>query len=757
MRQAFLLFLLNITATICFSQSDVTLRDGSRVKMSADGYQTHYNIDGNKLDEGQISKQGKVGKWQYYAATTGNKYAEVNFLKDKLSGPAIYYDSVNKHVYSEGRYLDGLKDGLWKFYYSENGVLKGTETYSKGMLSGLAKYYNLSGTGQPFLTSEGSYDNNARHGTWKFYSKTEGKLYAQIDFKKGAGDGSAVYYDTITGHKTGEGIHSNNKRFGKWMFYAHITGKLHGIENYKDGLMEGPTQYYDTVGEYIEDVIEAKGQYEKNLREGVWTFYYPSGNIRAEESYRDSILNGLAIYYYDCEDKRILTKGIMKNNREKGVWSDYDSLTKFKSSEVNYDDSLDMGELTFFFDDNRAQPSRIHENEDDLKNGWVKMYDSLSGNLRTILVFENGEMTGKIGYDIDNGRKVDSMIFFKNVEKYQWVICKYDSVCINNNLIQEIREVDSVNERIHTRFYFHCTDKRLMQEVFRDGDVDSCIYYDSLSGVRYASCIYVGGNKNGQAYEYYSDGITLKRKLLYKDDIAEGSVQYYDSATENIVIEGVFSNGKRVGTWVCYHPQNGKVAYKEKYKNGYIDGDVELFDTSGRVISLISFNNGVKSGKWVYYHVGTTNTWIEMNYNKDSLDGTIKTYYPSGETKRVEKYKNGTQEEAICYSKSGDIIEYHPLISQATFQDDVMTYIGNNLRYPEKAQKDKVEGKVKVRFTLNEVGKVTDVAVLEGLSPECDEEAVRLISSMPLWSPFEVDGVPMKTYKTLPVVFWLRD
>ncbi len=57
-------------------------------------------------------------------------------------------------------------------------------------------------------------------------------------------------------------------------------------------------------------------------------------------------------------------------------------------------------------------------------------------------------------------------------------------------------------------------------------------------------------------------------------------------------------------------------------------------------------------------------------------------------------------------------------------------FIKENLKYPEEALKNKIEGSVYCRYDLNYKGKVTNVKVLTGLGYGCDEEAVRLIKKM---------------------------
>ena len=90
-----------------------------------------------------------------------------------------------------------------------------------------------------------------------------------------------------------------------------------------------------------------------------------------------------------------------------------------------------------------------------------------------------------------------------------------------------------------------------------------------------------------------------------------------------------------------------------------------------------------------------------------------------------------------------------------TFQ--AMTkYFGENLTYPEQAEADGIEGTVMTRFVIDEEGNVGSAEIVEGIGHGCDEEALRLINSMPAWSAGKHLGVPVKVRMDVPVHFKLR-
>ncbi len=83
-------------------------------------------------------------------------------------------------------------------------------------------------------------------------------------------------------------------------------------------------------------------------------------------------------------------------------------------------------------------------------------------------------------------------------------------------------------------------------------------------------------------------------------------------------------------------------------------------------------------------------------------------------------------------------------------------YMNNNLRYPDAALDHDVEGKVYVQFVVQASGKLKEVKVLRGLGLGCDEEAVRIVKSMPRWNPGIQFGDKVPVRYTIPVIFKIK-
>ena len=86
----------------------------------------------------------------------------------------------------------------------------------------------------------------------------------------------------------------------------------------------------------------------------------------------------------------------------------------------------------------------------------------------------------------------------------------------------------------------------------------------------------------------------------------------------------------------------------------------------------------------------------------------------------------------------------------------LLSYLANNINYPEEAKKAKVSGRVFVSFVIEKDGSVNDVKLLRGIGSGCDKESIRVVSSMPNWTPGTQKGAPVRVQYNLPIKFALQ-
>lgn len=83
-------------------------------------------------------------------------------------------------------------------------------------------------------------------------------------------------------------------------------------------------------------------------------------------------------------------------------------------------------------------------------------------------------------------------------------------------------------------------------------------------------------------------------------------------------------------------------------------------------------------------------------------------------------------------------------------------FLERNLKYPPEAARAGVSGRVYLSFVVGVDGRISDVAVTKGLGFGCDEEALRVVKTMPRWTPGKQSGRAVKARFNLPLVFALE-
>ncbi len=89
-------------------------------------------------------------------------------------------------------------------------------------------------------------------------------------------------------------------------------------------------------------------------------------------------------------------------------------------------------------------------------------------------------------------------------------------------------------------------------------------------------------------------------------------------------------------------------------------------------------------------------------------------------------------------------------------ETELMKFLQQNLKYPQKAVEAGVQGKVIVNFVVGKDGSISHIKVIRGIGFGCDEEAIRVLKKMPPWDPGLMGGKPVPVYYTFPINFQLK-
>jgi protein TonB len=86
-------------------------------------------------------------------------------------------------------------------------------------------------------------------------------------------------------------------------------------------------------------------------------------------------------------------------------------------------------------------------------------------------------------------------------------------------------------------------------------------------------------------------------------------------------------------------------------------------------------------------------------------------------------------------------------------EDALIRYLQKNIRYPNYAAENNIEGTIQVEFIVNENGSIQNAKVVKGIKGGCDEEALRVVNSMPKWKPGKKGGHSVRSYYTVFIPF----
>ena len=131
----------------------------------------------------------------------------------------------------------------------------------------------------------------------------------------------------------------------------------------------------------------------------------------------------------------------------------------------------------------------------------------------------------------------------------------------------------------------------------------------------------------------------------------------------------------------------------------------------------------------------------------------------SGSVVTIREKSSLAPQETEIGSKQEDHSEVYDMVTESPEfpggPKAMMEYLTTNMRYPQIAKENGIQGRVILQFVVDETGKVTDPKILRGVDPALDLEAIRLVEAMPQWTPGKQDGKAVAVRYTVPVSFKL--
>ena len=151
-----------------------------------------------------------------------------------------------------------------------------------------------------------------------------------------------------------------------------------------------------------------------------------------------------------------------------------------------------------------------------------------------------------------------------------------------------------------------------------------------------------------------------------------------------------------------------------------------------------------------------------MSMDEQKADNTARGVVTKEGSDDADKFK-AVQEQVVVKEPEPQVKKEEEIFvaveQQAEFpggQAALMKWLSNNIRYPEAAQQNDIQGRVIVKFVVEKDGSIGAASIVKGVDKDLDREALRVVKKMPKWQPGKNNGVAVRSYFNLPVTFKLQ-
>lgn len=575
-------------------------------------------------------------------------------------------------------------------------------------------------------------------------------IYYDSNWKKTTKD-NASYYRTVAEQPGGKYYAQDHYLNGHLQMTGYYT-----CASLDDSCQTGPVVYYDSLGN-----ITSEGEYRKGKNTGIWKAYYPhSANLMFEENHQpDTSL--MLFTLYDSVLHHKIGEGRLLHGKKDSLWCMYYANSGSLKSTTYYKNDKREGAYTEY-DAGSNTPILRGKYHDDKKTGVWGYYTS-AGETYIIINFKDGLEDGVATYYDSNSHKKRIEFNFRNGKK------------------EGVATISLSDD--HKSIAMHFKDDKL--------DGDQFVYYPNGNVQRiehYKNGILWGGkcfDKSGASIPCFSsDGYKLSLfNNFHLQQFAKPSAK--DPDTHIQVIKPLIKNDttfysidgdKTDWNYAEYY----RVIYANPTDTGYkleeryiarnrlklsthtissdsiiYNGPFVSFDKKGYKDEEGLYNHGLPTGISKNYYPGTDTLWYQVTYGKEG-GVTLISYYRDGKIKRRQNNMFGQYPGGICYDENGKEIPFTPFWVLPKSSVDISSFLGHNLRYPEDALENNIQGRVILKFVVLKDGSISKIHVLRGIGGGCDEEAMRVLALMPKWIPGMDDDKPVDIYYTFPITFKLE-
>ena len=383
---------------------------------------------------------------------------------------------------------------------------------------------------------------------------------------------------------------------------------------------------------------------------------------------------------------------------------------------------------------------KLNELKDFVNNrelsSWIdyKPYDALYANLRHLptssAMLECKDLTGEVNTHVSvGGNEYDETYFFdesgllsqhrhsRNGQNETW-----DYYYGENGEVRTVSKTDNRGKETSYKTTFN--EANLISEISgSDGSSISYTYnYDnSLKTVSYSK----GGKK------YQID--TFENDRIVKSD-RSGITLVYEYNSQGDVMSMTKKRGSIAMEQTTYDYEYDSTGNYWRSMDQYNNGSFFLVKKRSFTIPD-PYRTTERRNRWGNQSASYSNN-TNINRDVSYTEGTQKTYVKSSNDKVY------------------DVVEQMPSFPGG--MPALMSWLNQNIKYPEIAAKNGVQGRVLVQFVVEEDGSLTGEQVAWSVDPSLDKEAVRVVKTMPKWNPGKQNGSAVRVKYTVPVTFKLQ-
>jgi TonB family protein len=524
-------------------------------------------------------------------------------------------------------------------------------------------------------------------------------------------------------------------------------------------------------------VIREKGKMEKGRREGKWEFYNAEGKLEQEVNYLGGKKYGAEIHYWMGDT---ISYAEYKNDIPSGEWKKWGNDLKLISLEHYNEDGEPTGS-NFYWDDagNLKRYSFIAADRNETR------YEYDHGKIKKISHARNDRLDGKvIIYNTTISSPADSIA---EIHEYKDGKLNGDALAYTNGKLRtKISFCD--DKPCDTSFVYNENGAIERSTPFQNG-MENGTERSWENGKLSSETNFKNGAKNGKETLYTPTG-SIKNENWYSFGRMDSANVYFLNNAHSLKshTSSGLSYSYHVTTW--YETGNLKSKYDYYSISGndiILQGLYTIYFTNGKPKELFTYKSNLIEGKykrWNEEGILLLEGHCEKNELKDSVkawnnkgeiipagtiefDKTVVSYleagmgYKSSINTPVPPGSFPTETDYYYKADTADTFEECRLYTFAEIMpafpnDGFQRYLQKNIKYPTLEKEANIQGTVYVSFIVTRKGTITDVKCIKDVSSGLSKEAIRVIKSMPQWTPGKVNGKPVNVRMVQPIKFVLQ-